>query len=244
MPTGYTAAVADGSISDLRPFAMLCARGMGALVTMRDMPFDAEIPDQFEPNNYHAKKISELTAERHRLHAMTMAEADEAAAAEYRADVEAKEGYLKGRSEQRDRYNAMIKLVEGWESSPEGLKQFMLDQLYSSRKFDCPEGDTYWRAIEQRDGEEWRHLKLEKVNKDIEYHTVEDAKERARTDSRNAWLRQLRASLDAVEKSNADAIRTAERSQRQSWMMFEPENERGCGDYWPVRPTNERTARG
>lgn len=33
-------------------------------------------------------------------------------------------------------------------------------------------------------------------------------------------------------------------SYRQSWMMFEPEDERGCGDYWPARPTNERTTRG
>lgn len=30
---------------------------------------------------------------------------------------------------------------------------------------------------------------------DIQYHTAEDAKERERTDGRNRWLAQLRASL-------------------------------------------------
>jgi hypothetical protein len=49
MPTGYTAAVADGTITEFPDFAMQCARAFGTLVLMRDEPQDAAIPEKFEP---------------------------------------------------------------------------------------------------------------------------------------------------------------------------------------------------
>ena len=51
MPTGYTAPVQDGKIVTLKDFAWCCARGMGALVTMREAPSDAEIPRAVLPGH-------------------------------------------------------------------------------------------------------------------------------------------------------------------------------------------------
>lgn len=36
MPTGYTASVQEGKVTEFRDFAMECARAFGALVMMRD----------------------------------------------------------------------------------------------------------------------------------------------------------------------------------------------------------------
>ena len=45
MPTGYTAPVEDGSITDLRAYALRCARNTGHLYsTLQDVPLDAPIP--------------------------------------------------------------------------------------------------------------------------------------------------------------------------------------------------------
>jgi hypothetical protein len=48
MPTGYTAPIADGMTFE--QFALGCARAFGALVTMRDEPSDAPIPERLEPD--------------------------------------------------------------------------------------------------------------------------------------------------------------------------------------------------
>jgi hypothetical protein len=209
MPTGYTADVVDGKIVSLRDFALLCARGMGALITMRDDPFDAPIPERFEPSDYHTQKLEAVRAERQRLYNMTNAEAEAAARAEFDEKVAAKAQWEAGKVETRNRYNAMIAKVVQWEGAPEGLKEFMLEQLRSGRDFDCPDRDTYWDEPVEKTGAEWRGDRLAKVQREIEYHAVEGAKERERTEGRNAWIAQLRASLPAsvdTHPSGGDAI--------------------------------------
>ena len=59
MPTGYTADVMDGKVTDFKLFAMQCARAFGALVIMRDEPLNAEIPDEFSPSNYHFQELEQ-----------------------------------------------------------------------------------------------------------------------------------------------------------------------------------------
>lgn len=196
MPTGYTANVADGKITDLRSFAMQCARGMGALIMMRDESWSAPIPERFEPSDYYAKKVQEGKAERDALYAMSNDDADRAAKAEYQEKLAAKEAYLDGKKEMRSRYEAMIALVEAWQFAPEGLKEFMLEQLHTGMNFDCGGDGSYWEEVELLSGAEWKAKKLERVQQSIIRDAAEHAKEIERTESRNAWIAQLRASLD------------------------------------------------
>ncbi|WP_426261541.1 hypothetical protein [Sphingomonas sp. DC1100-1] len=195
MPTGYTADVADGSVTDLTTFAMRLARGMGATVTMRDDPMDKPIPEAFEPSRYHAERLEEAKAERDRLHALTDAETQAEAEAEHAE-------FLSDRANARDehnacvlRYKAMIDKVEAWQGAPEGIKEFALDQLRSGMDFDCPREFRFYRQEPTTDGAEWMADKLAQIERDIEYHAKKDAEERARTDGRNAWIAQLRRSL-------------------------------------------------
>lgn len=203
MPTGYTADIADGKITDLRAFALQCARGMGALIMMRDDPWDAPIPERFEPNDYNAKRLEEAKAERARLYAMTEDEASRAALAEFDEKTAAKAKWLADRTETRNRYNAMIAKVVQWEGSPEGLKSFMLEQLHRGRDFDAPDNDKYWNEPKEMTGADWRDAKLAEAEHDIQYHAAEHAKEVERAEGRNVWIAQLRAALPPADEPSS-----------------------------------------
>lgn len=196
MPTGYTAAIADDIAFD--DFVMSCARGMGALVMMRDEPANAPIPERFEPSDYHTKKIAEATAVIDRLASMTEPEAEQAASAAHEAAIAAQAAAIHRNDTLREKYNAMLAKVEAWQAPSddhEGFKKFMAEQITSSIDFDC--NNRYYRDQKhlKLTGAEWRAQEEAKARKDISYHQAENAKEIERTEARNTWLRQLRESL-------------------------------------------------
>lgn len=197
MPTGYTAGVADGTITDLVPFALQLARGMSALVTMRDDPWDKPIPERFEPRTFNADRLAEAKAEQAGLLKMNIAEAQEHADAAFAKAEAEKAKHFADKDAQRARYQAMIDKVEAWEGAPDGLKSFALQQLRDGMQFDCgdPEDRRYWNEPVKMDGEAWRSGELQRVQKAIDYHDREDAAERERVELRNAWIAQLRKSL-------------------------------------------------
>lgn len=195
MPTGYTAAVVDGTVTDLKEFALQCARGMGALVMMRDDPRDAPVPDSFAADTaYHDERLTSARARMSELEAMDLA-ARTAATEAYNAEVEAYNAKcIAENAERRNRYDAMIAKVVRWTGAPEGIKEFMLEQLRSSRDFDCYDDPTQFNP-KRMSVSDWYREELRKATRDISYHEGERAKEIARTAERNAWLRQLHDSL-------------------------------------------------
>lgn len=204
MPTGYTAAVADGTVTDLKTFALRLARGMGAIVTMRDAPRDAIIPESIEPDGYYAERVASLTAKLAELEAMTVEQASAAAQADaeqFDADfVEARQRHL----DKRDRYLAMIAKVEAWQGAPEGIKEFGLNQLTESLAFDCSEPFTFWRTRPATDGAEWLAKQKANVLYELEYATKNKVDEDARIAERNAWLAQLHRSLSGLDAAAAE----------------------------------------
>jgi hypothetical protein len=196
MPTGYTAAVADGGITEFRDFALDCARAFGACVTLRDEPHDAPIPDEFQPStDYHDKAIRQAKHELELVLAMSDEECEEAARVEYVAAVETHRERGQELEDRRLRYKRMLEKAEAWKSPSDdhdGLKDFMVSQLRKSIDFDCTH---HGKFPERETGAEWRSRKLAKANRDIEYHEDERQKEIDRVSSRNNWLKQLRQSL-------------------------------------------------
>ncbi|MGB1214633.1 MAG: hypothetical protein ACPG4X_14810, partial [Pikeienuella sp.] len=73
-----------------------------------------------------------------------------------------------------------------------GLKDFMLEHLNSGKKFDC---GMEWDAPVRLTGEQWRERQLKQASRDLAYHKTERDKEIQRTEGRNEWLADLRASL-------------------------------------------------
>ncbi|MFA5898323.1 MAG: hypothetical protein WC829_04340 [Hyphomicrobium sp.] len=132
------------------------------------------------------------------LQAMTPQQRDAAAYAEW--NIRVGEFYIQiaDKRAQADRYRGMRARVERWAGAPEGLKEFMLQQLDTSLEFDCDE--TYYTPPKRLDLAQWYRGEVHRAVSSLEYHGKERATEIARTAERNAWLAQLWASLPPGDK--------------------------------------------
>lgn len=194
MPTGYTADIDKGIT--FKQFALSCARNFGALITMRDDPHDAEIPDEFTPDTDHYDEaLAKAEARFVELASMTEAQAAEKAEAEYREGLRAAADRNAERQALRDKYEAMLLKVEQWTPpTPDhaGLKRFMREQITESIRFDC--GYVTPDPV-LASPQEYIRAHKEQAIKDVEYYTQERQKEIERAAERTAWVKALRASL-------------------------------------------------
>jgi len=198
MPTGYTAPVVDGEITELKEFVWRCARAFGALVYLRDSPLTNERPESVtgghDSEKYH---VENLDKDQTRLVWWTNASDEEVQAKmdEYNAEaVEENAKYLAKHNAELERLNAMQAKVEAWEPPTEdhkGLKRFMLEQLDISK----PKGSAYQQPIYQ-DPAAFRAQKIESAERGVEYHTRQLAKERENNSGRGEWVEQLAKSLE------------------------------------------------
>jgi hypothetical protein len=196
MPTGYTSDLYEGKDVTVGDFILGCARAFGALITMRDDPADAPIPDQFEPSDYHAKKVAEAQERLMDLAAMSPEQMEREAFAEFE---QAHARWVQRRSDaaaRRERYEAMLCEVRRWRpptADHDGLKVFMLQQLESSIDFDC--SMSYDHEPVLLSAETWHRERVEKAKRDIEYHVRENEAECKRATERSQWVKALRESL-------------------------------------------------
>lgn len=199
MATGYTQGVRDGSVTDFQKFTMQCARAFGALISMRDDPNDAPIPQKFEADSYHVGALRDAKAELVVLEGMTNAEIVAAAKAAYDRLITEWEASEVRRKEEKARYSAMLAQVKTWTpptKDHQGLKDFMVQQLTESIEFDCRES---WKRPTPTKPGTWHFEQISRVQRDITYHTEHEAEDRKRADERTAWVQQLRDSLSAVK---------------------------------------------
>lgn len=195
MPTGYTHNVGDGTLTEFRDFALQCARAFGALITMRDAPADAPIPDVIEPSSYYSGRLAESEALLAALDRMGDDEIRQAAQADNDARMEAYRKRCQDVQDTRDRYLAMLEKVQAWTPPTpdhERMKSFMAEQLADSIACDCsytPEAPVLMSATD------WLNARLEDLKQQIETHRKNDAEERRRAAERTAWVAALRASL-------------------------------------------------
>jgi hypothetical protein len=210
MPTGYTADVQSGKVTEFPDFAMQCARAFGALIMMRDDPADAPIPE-FQPSDYHSKALATAEADVARLSAMTAEQAQTEADAEHAKAVRQNNEWNAEKAACRERYEAMILKVDAWTPpTPDhnGLKEFMLKQLRESIDFDCRPYDEP-KALP---GAEWLEKAKARAARSVEYHRDEHAAEVKRTADRNAWVRNLRESLTQPEPAASEMAAEAQAS--------------------------------
>lgn len=201
MPTGYTSDLANGKITTLREFALQCARGMGACIMMRDEPFDAPIPERFEPDTkYQDNVLAKLRAELETLTSLSSAECEARITANVAAAEKYRDEYLADKKIQAGRYEAMIAEVEAWTTDAEGLREFMLSQLRESLRFDY--GGSYVPAVPEAVlVEDWRLAERTRLTKEIGRYETSRAEEIARAAERTRWLAALRASLPEKAES-------------------------------------------
>jgi hypothetical protein len=209
MPTVYTADIAKGI--SFEQFAMTCARAFGALIEMRAEPIDKPIPDAFEPNDYHARAKEAAQKKLRDINQLSDEDVFAEATKERQQENESQRNQIRKANELREKYTAMRNEVLAWEPPTPGhveLKQFMLQQIDESIRFDCTITHNEFKKMhfvsetpEPIDGKEWRARKIGELRKAIAYHAKGHAEEIERVNSRNAWVSALRDSLSI--ESNA-----------------------------------------
>lgn len=197
MPTGYTADVADGKVTDFRTFALRCARAFGATIMQRDDPSD-DPPKHRERSDFYDKHLVEARARLARLEAMTVEAADIEAQGEYQQALAHRKERIAENTERRNRYNAMLAEVVEWippTSEHVALKTFMIDQLTDSRKFDDFEPPVPKRRL----ASQWLREEIAQTRANIARYIDEAAKEDERVGNANAWIDALYDSLPSTE---------------------------------------------
>lgn len=196
MPTGYTNKIKDGMT--FNEFVMGCARAFGACIDMRDESANAQIPERFEPSNYHKLKLDEATSKLARLEALDDIEVAVMAQKEFEAAIIANDNYIATQIALQEKYESMLSRVRDWvPPTPDHkkLKEFMIEQIETSIKYDCNAGLYERNKPKQKTIKQWRDEQLAMAKRDIDYHTKEYKKEIEHTESRNNWLKELRNSL-------------------------------------------------
>lgn len=196
MPTGYTAAIKDGITFER--FLLDCARAFGACIELRDEPGGGEqIPERFEPSDYHIKALTEERAALAAVLAMTPAECERAAAKAYDDAETNRVMRLQEKAELRAAYETMLEKARKWTpptDSHRGLREFMVSQIVESIRFDC--GTSYYETPTVRKSSgEWLAAEIAAKKESIAYHQREHAAEVQRADERTAWVQALRQSL-------------------------------------------------
>jgi len=198
MPTGYTAEIQKGIT--FKQFALTCARAFGACIEMRDDPFDAPIPDKFEPSDYDVKALKKAEDELRLYSKMSPEYAQTLATEDYRKEVARLKKALKDVKEIIRKYQDMLDQVREWvppTAEHIGMKDFMIEQIESSIKFDGME-DYYEKALVELkplSGKQWVTNRIEDAIRDIKYHSKELEEEKRRAEERTSWIKALRESL-------------------------------------------------
>lgn len=197
MPTGYTSAIATGI--DFETFVMRCSRAWGTLITMRSDPADAEIPEKFEPSDWHLKEIKKAQLRLAQLSKMDLKQAGIETQKEYEKELKSRQETLTKTRLLRQKYNDMLCKVKAWQppsSDHTEFKKFMVEQIEGSIRRDCNWASYYQKNhVPLLTGQEWLKKSQDKALKDIEYHIKENDGEIQRASIRTAWVQQLRKSL-------------------------------------------------
>lgn len=194
MPTGYTYLIEKGiSFND---FVLQCARAFGALITMRDEPANAVIPDEFKPSDYNKVELQKSREELESIKQITVNEADIMAEKEYKRDLDNFQKRISDKRELKRKYQDMLNSVLKWvppTSDHEGLRSFMIEQIKGSIDFDCSEKDDDPPKL--KSGREWLEEKINSCLRDISYHEKAWKEEVDRCRERTDWVKKLKDSL-------------------------------------------------
>ena len=196
MPTSYTADLYEGKDVTVSDFILGCARAFGALVTMRDDPKDAPIPDEFPASDYHADAVATAEVWLDEVRAMDTEDIANRSDLDYNRALDRWRERRAEAAGRRERYEAMLREVRAWKppsSDHEGLRDFMVQQLESSIEFDC--SMTYDDRPARLAPSAWRAQEIKKAQHDIDYHRREHEKDVQRATERSRWVQALRESL-------------------------------------------------
>ena len=195
MPTGYTSKVANGEITELKDFAMKCARAFGACVTLRDS--NAPIPDVIEPSDFSQRKLKDIKDEITCLKGLTVDETCKIKEKEYKQKMEQYKDDTKENMLLDINYRVLLAKVEKWTPPTDehvGLKTFMLKQITESIEWNAYVSEPPVRDLSTT--QEYIEKRVKTLEESKKYHEKRWQREVERAASNTKWLKDLRDSLE------------------------------------------------
>lgn len=199
MSNVYTYKVKSGEISELRDFAIECSRSFGALLWIRENPVISltTLEDSHKRDMERLEgKIRDLQDQLKRLEGMSPDEAQEEAEKEHKTWIALSESRWRESLELQPRYQEMSEKVKRWNPPTpdhQGLKDFMLEILRTSIRFECMDSPPY--VAPMGTGERWLEIKALQIRSEIDYSTEELEKCKSIAATNTKWLSDLLESL-------------------------------------------------
>lgn len=197
MPTGYTSEIAnDQTFED---FLLGCARAFGACMHQRDDNTGAK-PKLQTVSNHYEETILEMEAELGAIRSMNRQQREE-------YGQELKEEHIKYAQDSfnemvllKNKYDAMLEKVQAWNppsTDHQQLKQFMIDQINDSIKYDCNTTYTLQALTEATNADPLKLVdeKATGYEESIVYYEARAAEEEVRVEASNRWIMALYDSL-------------------------------------------------
>lgn len=193
MPTAYTADIYDGKDITFEDFALKCAEGF----VCYGRSIDLKTIEEFEPDEYHLNKLNEYTSELKKLNNLAVSEIQRLCDLDYAKRLKEKEDSIKKLSNIEKRYDNMLKDLVKWKypEEHEELKNFMHNQLMTSKHRDCNISYYENKEIKKLTVGEYLDFKTKNLKNSIKYSSEKWEDEKIRVDNKNKWLRQLKDSL-------------------------------------------------
>lgn len=135
MPTGYTAQIEDGKITNAKDFLLLCTRAFGVAIDLKDEPLSMPTPMEFEPDEYYKINLQRREQELEELKQMTIDEFIEREKHSIQSDAEFAREHIKEMESANKRYLRIREVISKWNpptTSHKGLKDFALEQIDKS----------------------------------------------------------------------------------------------------------------
>lgn len=197
MPTGYTAMLGEKNAT-FNEYAWACARGFGALLCLRDEPWDTPIPLRLESNGYYLnqienakKKLKHLEERSDDYFAVYFAEESEKLK-EHQGESEKKSNEL------REKYSTALATVDAWLPPSDDhvkFKEFMASQIKESIQWDCRSLGENKRTEPMKTLRQLKKDAIDQASRDVEYYEKQHVENEARIAGNNEWLKALQDSI-------------------------------------------------
>lgn len=199
MPTGYTAYIENGKITNGKEFLTLCCRAFGVCVDMREESLSTPIPNEFKMNDYYEKSLLDKREKLEKAKRMTIEEAKQQIMSSREAGNKELTRIIKKNKQLGEGYSKIREEIIKWmppTTEHEGLKKFALEQIDIS----APSKDTmdyYIEAINEKEPtpEEYIENNIKRCEEDLKYAEKRYAEELKRVADNNKWLDDFRKSL-------------------------------------------------
>lgn len=207
MPTGYTAFIEDGKITNGKDFLKLCIRAFGVCADQREEPLSITLRTQFGIDDFYQRHLENIETDIKKYESISDEELYEERKSSLEGEIIRCKNKIKQINERNELYSKIRSEIKKWvapTSEHNGIKEFALEQIDISIentdyvKRSLIEAKKSLKNLSMDSISEIRRDMIAGFEKDRSYYQNKITEERNRIDSRNLFMKQFLDSLNAM----------------------------------------------